>query len=211
MKKLSIIASLFLGLGLLFGACSDKDDDNKVSEEWIAYQKEWVNDVITKKDDEGVKYFKALPSDLGEGRYIYWRPSNFIENNINGIFDKDEPNAFPKDKKAQVPVENPTAERLKYETDIAMVRFHGWYYNLEGKRVFFPNGSTEGANGSGKAVEMTPGGSIEGFRAALYDMYVGEERIICIPYSLGYGAYGSGAIPGYTTLFFDLKLLEIKK
>lgn len=211
MKKSSIIALLFLGLTLFLGACSDDKNDGQVSEEWIAYQKQWVSNVIVSKDADNVKYYASLASDLGDGRFVYHRPSEFIANNIKGIFDKDEPNAFPKDKKAQVGQPNPDGERLIYETDVALVRFHGWYYNLDGNRVFFVDGSTEGANGTGEAAKLTPGQLIEGFRAALYDMTVGEERIVCIPYNLGYGARGSGAIPGYTTLFYDIKLMGIQK
>jgi FKBP-type peptidyl-prolyl cis-trans isomerase len=37
----------------------------------------------------------------------------------------------------------------------------------------------------------------------------GGEGILLIPYTLGYGEYGNGSIPGYTPLAFDVKLISI--
>ncbi|WP_368407320.1 FKBP-type peptidyl-prolyl cis-trans isomerase [Polaribacter sp. HaHaR_3_91] len=37
----------------------------------------------------------------------------------------------------------------------------------------------------------------------------GGEGILLVPYTLGYGQYGSGAIPGYTPLAFDVKLISV--
>jgi FKBP-type peptidyl-prolyl cis-trans isomerase FkpA len=50
---------------------------------------------------------------------------------------------------------------------------------------------------------------IEGFDEALTYMREGGESIAIIPSWLGYGSRGSGAIPGYTPIFFQLKLVNI--
>jgi FKBP-type peptidyl-prolyl cis-trans isomerase len=44
-------------------------------------------------------------------------------------------------------------------------------------------------------------------------MYIGETWEICIPYYLGYGVTGNygGTIKPYTTLFFEIELLQIKR
>ncbi len=48
---------------------------------------------------------------------------------------------------------------------------------------------------------------IDGFTTALMNMHIGDYWRVYIPYNLGYGEYGSGAIPGYSVLIFELKLV----
>jgi FKBP-type peptidyl-prolyl cis-trans isomerase len=59
---------------------------------------------------------------------------------------------------------------------------------------------------------------VRGFSVALQNMGVGEKWDVCIPYDLGYGAAGyvnpstyQVIIQGYTTLFFEIELLEINQ
>lgn len=41
------------------------------------------------------------------------------------------------------------------------------------------------------------------------NMRVGDSARIVIPYNLGYGSSNSGVIKPYSTLVFDLKLVDI--
>lgn len=50
---------------------------------------------------------------------------------------------------------------------------------------------------------------IEGWQLALQQMHVGDQWIIYIPYTLGYGNRASGPIPGFSTLIFEVELLGI--
>lgn len=53
---------------------------------------------------------------------------------------------------------------------------------------------------------------IKGFQEALKAMNVGSRWIVWIPYPLGYGASDCGRdIPAYSTLVFEIELLDIKK
>lgn len=53
---------------------------------------------------------------------------------------------------------------------------------------------------------------IKGFQEALKAMNVGSCWIVWIPYPLGYGASDCGRdIPAYSTLVFEIELLDIKK
>ncbi len=54
-----------------------------------------------------------------------------------------------------------------------------------------------------------PSSVISGWTIALLDMRVGDSARVIIPYNLGYGASGSGVIPPYSTLVFDMKLVDI--
>lgn len=50
---------------------------------------------------------------------------------------------------------------------------------------------------------------ITGWTIALEDMRVGDSARVVIPQALGYGASQSGIIPPYSTLQFDIKLVDI--
>ena len=52
-------------------------------------------------------------------------------------------------------------------------------------------------------------GVVRGFGTALQHMRVGQKWDVCIPYFLGYGAAGSYPIKPYSTLFFEIELLQI--
>lgn len=51
------------------------------------------------------------------------------------------------------------------------------------------------------------GGTIDGFSTALQYMHIGDYWRIYIPYQLGYRELGSGSVPGYSTLVFDVELV----
>ncbi len=48
----------------------------------------------------------------------------------------------------------------------------------------------------------------EGFATALQHMRVGDEWEVYMPWTLAYGAEGSGAIPAYSMLIFNIKLVS---
>ncbi len=55
-----------------------------------------------------------------------------------------------------------------------------------------------------------PCNNIVGFWHALTEMHVGDHATVVIPWTAGYGAYGSGSISPYSTLIFDLRLKAIE-
>ncbi len=52
------------------------------------------------------------------------------------------------------------------------------------------------------------GGVIKGFEEGVALMQVGEKATIIFPSSIGYGARGSGSIPPFTPLRFDLEIIS---
>lgn len=52
---------------------------------------------------------------------------------------------------------------------------------------------------------------IPGWTEGLQLMSVGSKYKLYIPYTLGYGIYDNGAIPGGSTLIFELELIDVKK
>lgn len=58
-------------------------------------------------------------------------------------------------------------------------------------------------------VEFPVGGVIEGWTTALQHMKAGDRWEVYIPYNMAYGKNGSSSIPGYSTLVFDVHLVEV--
>ncbi len=53
-------------------------------------------------------------------------------------------------------------------------------------------------------------GVISGWTEILQYMKIGQRWMVYIPWVMGYGTSGSGDIPGYSTLIFDMELYAIK-
>lgn len=57
-------------------------------------------------------------------------------------------------------------------------------------------------------VKFTTSGVVDGFSTALQSMRRGDRWTVYIPYQLGYNSSASGTIPAYSTLIFDLILVD---
>mgnify|MGYP002870115104 CR=1 FL=1 len=79
----------------------------------------------------------------------------------------------------------------------------------------YPNGYTFDSSYTGtlddetsSPVEFSVNGLVPGFMTALQHMHRSDYWRVTIPYQLGYGTAGSGSIPAYSTLIFDIKLVD---
>lgn len=71
------------------------------------------------------------------------------------------------------------------------------------------NGKVFDATQKGRPATFRLNQLIDGWRTALREMPVGSRWEIVIPFNLGYGARGAGAIKPFSTLIFDVQLLSI--
>ncbi|HIT83339.1 MAG TPA: FKBP-type peptidyl-prolyl cis-trans isomerase [Candidatus Avibacteroides faecavium] len=62
----------------------------------------------------------------------------------------------------------------------------------------------------GVPAEFTPGQVIKGWTEALMMMPAGSKWMLYIPYDLAYGERGAGPIKPYSTLIFELEVLEVE-
>ena len=89
-------------------------------------------------------------------------------------------------------------------TSTVDVKYIGRLYN----DVPFDSSYTATANGD-SIFRCQPSGTITGWQVALTDMRVGDSARVVIPFSDGYQAQSTGSIPPYSTLVFDIKLVDI--
>lgn len=54
-----------------------------------------------------------------------------------------------------------------------------------------------------------PNSTVVGFWSALTSMHIGDSVTVVVPWTAGYGATASGSVKPYSTLIFDLKLVNI--
>jgi FKBP-type peptidyl-prolyl cis-trans isomerase len=57
-------------------------------------------------------------------------------------------------------------------------------------------------------VALPNNGVIPGFSIALQNMVIGDKWEVWIPWSLGYGSAGYSSIPGFSTLVFQIELVD---
>jgi FKBP-type peptidyl-prolyl cis-trans isomerase len=87
-------------------------------------------------------------------------------------------------------------------TDTCVVHYTGHF--IDG-RAF------ESTIPSGEPGEFVPVAVIPGWQEGLMLMQEGGQCRLFIPWDLGYGEAGSGPIPPYSALVFDIELLEVKR
>ena len=207
-----IYFSLFIFVcSLSFVSCMSDDDDDDIDYEWKDYQTKVYNDISVLTDDTTKeRIYTPLKSESGNGS-VYWKTSDFITNRMNADFSQKYPDVgYPATKASAV---KPSAL-----TDSVVVRYEGWYYDKNGKFTIFDPGTEvisgnkppyTGTNNNTSGTQLAVSGVVDGFRTIVMDMTVNDERIVCIPYNMGYGSRAQSSIPAYTTLFFDIKLLKI--
>ncbi len=105
-----------------------------------------------------------------------------------------------------------------YFTDKVKVLYTGWYKNIWSmpdiytdnkdniiyNKVIFD--STENNN---IPRTFSVNGVVDGFSTALQNMRVGDKWEVWMPWKLAYGESGNNTIAGYTTLVFEIELVDI--
>ena len=179
MKKQPLFVILLLSI-FLFSSCDDKTET--VDDRWKIENEAQFNTIANSSE------YKKLNSLAGNG---------FIMYKVLKTGTGDRSPAFNEQVKA--------------------LHF-GWYKNIWTKpdtftdergnfitnKIIFDTTSKNNI-----AATFSVNGVVDGFSTALQHMKEGDKWEVWIPWKLGYGLNGTGAIRGYSTLVFEIELVEI--
>lgn len=157
----------------------------------------------------------CLGDDISKNDYAEWRQLNnsYLEEaeaatlNGNKLFEKIVPDwdksiftlmQWHNDRRQTIhrlsPLDNSTVDVVYMLT------------NVEGDTIDSSFALTE--NGD-SIYRCRPCDMITGFQLALTNMHIGDSVTTVIPYTAAYGVTGYGSIPPYSTLVFNIKLVDI--
>lgn len=184
-SKIYYFLIFLLSMSCAFTSCSKNEDH--VDQEWKIYQDQEFTKIATSKE------YQQVVSQTGNGS-VYWKESSVITDSDNRL--RISPQGNPE------------------FTDTVVVRYEGWFFDLQGKKHIFdstenPSLASNGVNPNKSSSQFAVNGIIQGWTTILQVMTEGEERLVCIPEQLAYGSTGQNHIPAYTTLWFRIKLLKI--
>ncbi len=89
-----------------------------------------------------------------------------------------------------------------FETSWVSTHYEGYLY--DGTLFDESKGKTDNDLFTGRVNQF-----IAGWQIALQNMHVGDTVQIIIPYDLAYGQSGSGSIPPYSALRFNMRLMDV--
>ena len=152
-------------------------------------------------------FFSCNEEDKDE---VEWRDKNieaYDKITVDPTFSRLTPSTGGPTGVYRRVIEKGNGIEYPYQSAKVKVNYKGSFY--EGT-VF-----DAGTSVTGVPATFRVDGVIRGFSTALQHMVVGDKWEVVIPYELGYGAYGlrddygNILINGYSTLFFEVELLEI--
>ncbi len=192
-KPLSLLAVLFIA-GTTLTSCSETHDEVEEFPDWENTNTEYFSNLydtatnLISLGDPTWKVFLSwsMPSD---NTYVTSIKENYIVVEV---------------------LEEGTGSGCPLYTDNVWVHYRGRLL----PSVSYPSGYIFDQSYYGDFIEQTASpielsvsGLVDGFTTALLNMHIGDYWRVYIPYQLGYGTYGASAIPAYSTLIFDIKLV----
>ena len=181
MNKKTIFKPLLLlgAVMALLSACDDDDNTWKTYADWRDANTKFYDEQRLELTPEGQNFYETLTPAWNTSANILIRYLNDRSKTVGNL-----------------------SPMLTSTVD---VKYIGRLYN----GVPFDSSFRNTASYGDSLLRAQPSGLIEGWKIALVNMRVGDSVRVVIPYKLGYGASGSGAIPPYSTLVFDMKLVDI--
>ena len=188
MKKsiFSIIGALFLA-SFVFVACEETEGVADPYTDWEVRNQAYI-DSIAEVAKNNPSEWKVIRS--------YKLPSSFTGVNDN-IYCKV--------------LEEGTGGISPIFTDVVSVHYRGRLIPLYDGSEFVFDQSFQGSLNPDVAlpVQFALNAVVTGWTTALQQMKVGDRWEIYIPADLAYGDYGQSSIPEYSTLIFDITLVDI--
>lgn len=201
-KKIFGFVVLCFMLSFAFVACNNDDETPDSNSEWALFNDYYLDSIAAEAKAN------RLPGDLNNSKVTTIEKDKWSIKSY--AVQPEEDLTFTPNKLQQVYIkwikdyrENPQECIYPLYTDSVKISYKGKYVTGE---VFDSNYSGEFNPEIAEPTTMALSSLIQGWAAALIYMPVGTRAELYIPYTMGYGVYGQGDIPGYTTLVFDLYL-----
>lgn len=218
---------------LLFTACSETKEEPGLFSDWKKRNIDFVNEISTSYESGTDPNLKAITAEtnpeLGRQIELYYRKYGNFYTDADSQWDEAY---FPEGVETRL-------DRSPIYTDKVLVFYRGMLMTDEGVLEELPieNFITSGYNRlvnfdsnfskyhSAPQIDkdfnrlsssnqdrflMTVGETVPGFATMLQFMKPGDRVEVIIPYKYGYGDGSKGSIPGYSTLIFDLTLIDIE-
>ena len=193
-----LAVALFAVFGL--ASCSEEDDTVEEFPNWQARNDAFFNSLT----DSVLNLLELNPARTDWKRIKSWSKSDSIEGSnsdyiiVNVIEEGDPASATP------------------LYTDTVTVHYLGrllpsvsYPYGYVFDQSYYGNYYDDVS----KPLQMAIGNSggnmlVDGFATALQHMRRGDHWMVYIPYQLGYGSQSQTGVPAYSTLIFDLSLVD---
>ncbi|HIV85001.1 FKBP-type peptidyl-prolyl cis-trans isomerase [Marseilla massiliensis] len=193
-----LAVALFAVFGL--ASCSEEDDTVEEFPNWQARNDAFFNSLT----DSVLNLLELNPARTDWKRIKSWSKSDSIEgSNSDYIIVK-------------VIEEGDPASATPLYTDTVTVHYLGrllpsvsYPYGYVFDQSYYGNYYDDVS----KPLQMAIGNSggnmlVDGFATALQHMRRGDHWMVYIPYQLGYGSQSQTGVPAYSTLIFDLRLVD---
>lgn len=193
-----LAVALFAVFGL--ASCSEEDDTVEEFPNWQARNDAFFNSLT----DSVLNLLEFNPARTDWKRIKSWSKSDSIEgSNSDYIIVK-------------VIEEGDPASATPLYTDTVTVHYLGrllpsvsYPYGYVFDQSYYGNYYDDVS----KPLQMAIGNSggnmlVDGFATALQHMRRGDHWMVYIPYQLGYGSRSQTGVPAYSTLIFDLRLVD---
>lgn len=193
-----LAVALFAVFGL--ASCSEEDDTVEEFPNWQARNDAFFNSLT----DSVLNLLELNPARTDWKRIKSWSKSDSIEgSNSDYIIVK-------------VIEEGDAASATPLYTDTVTVHYLGrllpsvsYPYGYVFDQSYYGNYYDDVS----KPLQMAIGNSggnmlVDGFATALQHMRRGDHWMVYIPYQLGYGSQSQTRVPAYSTLIFDLRLVD---
>ncbi len=193
-----LAVALFAVFGL--ASCSEEDDTVEEFPNWQTRNDAFFNSLT----DSVMNLLELNPARTDWKRIKSWSKSDSIEGSnsdyiiVNVIEEGDAASATP------------------LYTDTVTVHYLGrllpsvsYAYGYVFDQSYYGNYYDDVS----KPLQMAIGNSggnmlVDGFATALQHMRRGDHWMVYIPYQLGYGSQSQTGVPAYSTLIFDLRLVD---
>lgn len=173
----------FVAGGLLaLGAIACSNDEKSTWDkytDWREFNNAWLEELQAKTNPDGTPYYTTVVPQ--------WNAGTFVLMHYFNDRAETEGNLTP------------------MSTSRVNVRYHLSLYN----DVPVDSSDLQTANGPGIFQTILNSNIIKGWTVAVCEMRVGDTAEVLMPFNMAYGMSGNTAVPPYSSLRFNIRLVDI--